>query len=584
MDLRTPIALAIALMAHAAFPQASLTAFDAPLTIDFVNTVEGVNNGPFAALAPMGGTNPQFGELDTDAWDYVEDGSLTNVAGSPSTYPGILPAGVGVAIGGSMATGVNATTIGTQAALGIQPTGGHFTAGSLTLRVQNNTAQALEQLAVAYTVGVYNDRDRSNFLRLYWSATNGQDSYVAVPGSEVISPPELDDPADWDVTNVSVTLTGFSVPVGSFFYLRWVGDDVSGSGQRDEFAITDITLTAQALTAPVLTASVNSLSAFVQQLGTPSPVQSFTVSGSGLTDDVAVSVDAPFEVSINAGFGFGSGVDLSPTAGVLNAATLYVRLNNNAPGASNGAVTLASAGVNTVTVALTGTTLTAGLPTLYLNELQADNTGGTLDPFGEADDWFEVYNPNGSAVDLAGWYVSDSPSQLTKYRFHPDSTNAVVPAHGWLLVWADGQVAQGNLHTNFSLSSTNGEDLLLVAPDGITIVDQVSFGPQAGGVSYGRATDGGTPWVSFTVPTPGASNNPVGIGEAITSGNLIAWPVPTNGDVLHFNRNITGVVYDAQGSLAGTIVRGLTLPVAGLVPGIYFLRTDDGAVLRFVKE
>jgi hypothetical protein len=42
----------------------------------------------------------------------------------------------------------------------------------------------------------------------------------------------------------NTTLTGLSIPNNGFFYLRWNGTDVSGSGSRDEFALDDISITA----------------------------------------------------------------------------------------------------------------------------------------------------------------------------------------------------------------------------------------------------------------------------------------------------------------------------------------------------
>lgn len=582
MTLRKHITL-LALAAPALLlAQASLTALNAPLAIDFTTTVEGVNNGSFLCPSTMGTPTPDAGQLDTDAWDYNYDGTTNAVISAASSFPGTLPTGNGYAEGGTLATGVSATAINGQFAFGIQPTGGHFTAGSLTLRVQNNTGAALQQLAVAYQVGVFNDMARSNSFTLYWSATNAAGSYAPIASSAVASPADADPLPLWAVTDVSVTINGFNVPNGGYLYLRWLGDDISGSGQRDEFALTNITLTAQSATGPVLTASTASLPAFTQSLGSPSPAQSFSVSGSALTDDVNVTVGAPFQISLNETFGFGTTLDLSPVSGALSNATVWVRLNNSAPGASSGQVQLICPGTNGWSVALSGVTTAGSLPTLYLNELQAANAGSPVDEFGEADDWFEVYNPNSFDVDLAGWYVSDALSDLTKYRFSTAGTDAIVPANGWLLVWADNQSAQGNLHTNFSLSSTNGEDLVLTGPDGATIVDQVSFGPQAVGASYGRATDGGTPWVTFDVPTPGASNNPVGIGEQASAEALQAWPNPVEGHILWLNRAISAKVLDASGRVVAQLQRERQLDLSGLAAGAYLIRSTDGASLPII--
>ncbi|MFN3874580.1 MAG: lamin tail domain-containing protein [Flavobacteriales bacterium] len=583
MTLRKQALLAALASPALLIAQASLTALNAPLTIDFSTTVPGVNNDYFQALPAMGDPDPGAGQLDADAWDYNYDGATSTVISDASSFPGTLPAGNGYAEGGAMATGVNATGLLGQFAFGIQPTGGHFTAGSLTLRVQNNSGAAIEQLAVAYQVGIFNDMARSNSFTLYWSATNALGSYAPIAASQVVSPADADPVPQWAVDDVSVTINGFSVPDGGYLYLRWVGDDISGSGQRDEFALTNIVLTAQPPSGPVLTASTASLPAFAQSLGSPSAAQAFTVSGSGLVDDVAVTVGEPFQISLNEGFGYGTTLDLSPVGGTISGATVWVRLNNGIPGMSNGQVLLSSPGTNGWIVSVSGVTSAGNLPTLHLNELQAANAGSPVDEYGEADDWFEIYNPNAFEVDLAGWYVSDNPSDPTKYRFSLTATDAIVPANGWLLVWADNQSAQGNLHTNFGLSSTNGEDLLLVGPDGATIVDEVSFGPQAVGVSYGRQTDGGMPWVTFTEPTPSASNNPVGMVEPGGDAPLAAWPSPAS-ESIRLNAPVSGLLLDAQGREVMALRQASIIDVSTLQPGVYLLRMDSGRSLRLAVQ
>ena len=75
-----------------------------------------------------------------------------------------------------------------------------------------------------------------------------------------------------------------------------------------------------------------------------------------------------------------------------------------------------------------------------------------------------------------------------------------------MLLWADGDGAQGPMHTNFRLSK-DGESVSLFDVDGATLLDSVQFGPQTGDVSYGRSPDGGNAWQSFTSPTPGQPNS-----------------------------------------------------------------------------
>ena len=62
----------------------------------------------------------------------------------------------------------------------------------------------------------------------------------------------------------------------------------------------------------------------------------------------------------------------------------------------------------------------------------------------------------------------------------------------------------------------DGEQILLMRSDGITIIDSISFGPQVIDQSYGRIPDGNQEW-SFMDPTPGLPN----IELFIDDNNLI---------------------------------------------------------------
>jgi len=122
------------------------------------------------------------------------------------------------------------------------------------------------------------------------------------------------------------------------------------------------------------------------------------------------------------------------------------------------------------------------------------------------DDWFELYNPNDGPVDLSGYTLTDDLSRPTQWTVPPATT---IPAHGFLLIWADnepgGTGPDTGFHTNFKLNQ-DGEAIGLFAPDG-TQVDAVTFGPQAPDVSEGRFPDGvAASFVPMHSPTPGAPN------------------------------------------------------------------------------
>ena len=147
-------------------------------------------------------------------------------------------------------------------------------------------------------------------------------------------------------------------------------------------------------------------------------------------------------------------------------------------------------------------TVTTASP-LVLNELMANNVSTLADP-DEPDayeDWIEIYNASNVDVDMGGMYLSDDASDPTRYSI---PSGVIVPAGGYILFWADNDNEEGDVHLNFALSAS-GEELLLVAADGTTVIDHVEFGAQAADRSYGRSEDGTGNWGTMSA-TPGMRN------------------------------------------------------------------------------
>lgn len=99
----------------------------------------------------------------------------------------------------------------------------------------------------------------------------------------------------------------------------------------------------------------------------PSIVQSFTVSGVGLTAGVTVTAPTDFEISSSGVEGsFVNNFTIAPNGGKINASRVYIRLKaGKTEGTYNGNVTLTSTGTTTVNVACVGKvvpvpTITAG--------------------------------------------------------------------------------------------------------------------------------------------------------------------------------------------------------------------------------
>jgi hypothetical protein len=141
-----------------------------------------------------------------------------------------------------------------------------------------------------------------------------------------------------------------------------------------------------------------------------------------------------------------------------------------------------------------------GAGSLAINEVMPENKAACADPFGEYDDWFEIYNGGSSDVDLEGYYVSDDSTLPMKVQL---SAGLTVPAHGVKLFWADEQV-QGTDHVNFKLEK-NGEEIVLSDPDG-TLVDMVTFGAATEDSSFARLPDGTGDMALCAHPTCGELN------------------------------------------------------------------------------
>ncbi len=149
---------------------------------------------------------------------------------------------------------------------------------------------------------------------------------------------------------------------------------------------------------------------------------------------------------------------------------------------------------------------------LFINEFMASNVAVIADDAGDYDDWIEIYNSGTTPIDMAGYYISDNPSNLTKYQI-PSGHAAVttIASAGFLLLWADSEIEQGPLHLDFKLSR-DSESVLLVDRNGTTILDSLTFATQYTDISFGQYPDGSGSWQYFVPATPAESNFPGYIG------------------------------------------------------------------------
>ncbi len=167
-------------------------------------------------------------------------------------------------------------------------------------------------------------------------------------------------------------------------------------------------------------------------------------------------------------------------------------------------------GINTLTPGLAnaGTSGLPAFPTLWINEVQAENFSGILDSAGQRDPWIEIYNGGTNTVTLTNLFLSHAYSNLTNWAF-PAGTS--LGAGEFLIVFCDAELAQttaNELHSSFRLPPGSGSVVMSRLVGGQSqVVDYVNY---TAGLdhSYGSFPDG-QPFTrqEFYFVTPGVTNN-----------------------------------------------------------------------------
>ena len=150
-------------------------------------------------------------------------------------------------------------------------------------------------------------------------------------------------------------------------------------------------------------------------------------------------------------------------------------------------------------------TITIGWSQVIISEFLASNLSYMHDDYGEYDDLIELYNPSDDVIDLSGYYLSDNTNDLTKWMFQGNEPTFLLEPGSYLILWADNQPEQGLHHLSFSLDK-NGETILLIEPDGQTIVDEINYSYQRRNVSMGREYVDNNNWLYYDNPSIGFQN------------------------------------------------------------------------------
>ncbi|MBR4129860.1 MAG: CotH kinase family protein [Bacteroidaceae bacterium] len=231
---------------------------------------------------------------------------------------------------------------------------------------------------------------------------------------------------------------------------------------------------------------------------------------------------------------------------------------------------------------------------LRLNELSASNSI-FINDHNKKNDWFELYNPTDTDLDAAGLFVSNDPDDPLKYQIPSSSTiNTIVPAHGYLVIWADKLEEVTQLHTPFKLTNDDEQALFILSSDEFIsnnaeffqshpslqlFVDGFTYAIHDGDQSVGRYPDGSNEIYLFHRPTINKANSLLtcdtflGADTGLPQTDEIILGVEFAEEQTTKQQGdgaLQAGYYNLYGMYLGEEARGLR-------PGLYVVRMQDGS-------
>lgn len=219
----------------------------------------------------------------------------------------------------------------------------------------------------------------------------------------------------------------------------------------------------------------------------------------------------------------------------------------------------------------------AGQTPVVINEVSAANTIYVNDYY-KRNDWIELYNTTNEDIDVAGMYLSDNPEKPLKFQISAGDTEAgtIIPAHGYLIVWADKLDPIFQLHSSFKLGNNDGESITITAQDE-SWSNTLEYMSHTGEETVGRYPDGGSRIYKMTRPTIGAANQLTTYAEWISGENA-------DFDLEGYLADIEHITLDdaAKGTMQFFTIDGIRLN--GPQRGINIVRYADGTTRKIVVK
>jgi hypothetical protein len=216
----------------------------------------------------------------------------------------------------------------------------------------------------------------------------------------------------------------------------------------------------------------------------------------------------------------------------------------------------------------TGLSVSAAAPgDVVINEI-IQNPAAVADGSGE---WFELYNPTGSGIDLDGWTIRDDDIDS---HVISNGSPLVIPAGGYLVLGNNSDSGtNGGVTVNYNYGSSwflaNGDDEVVLLDGSLVEIDRVNYDdgatfPDPTGASMALSVPNldnniganwcvaSTPYGSGDLGTPGAANDCAVTAEPVLVINEIDYDQPSTDTAEYVEIKNTGSV-DAY--FAGRISR-----------------------------
>ncbi len=159
-------------------------------------------------------------------------------------------------------------------------------------------------------------------------------------------------------------------------------------------------------------------------------------------------------------------------------------------------------------VALAAITLTASAQSrksLRINEVMVENATSVVDDYGYRNGWVELFNSNFAPLEISSIYITDDPSNPTKYPVPLGDVNTRIPKRQHILFWADGEPERGTFHMNFRLKPGQDNYIAIYDADGKTLIDEVTIPAALPAVSTARVR---VPTHGMSAPARATSTSP----------------------------------------------------------------------------